>query len=62
MKAADDLNIPVLGQLPLVPAVNAGCDAGVPFMLTVSEHKDNATMDWRSNMTDIASKLWSTLV
>ena len=61
INAAKDLKIPVLGQLPLVPAVNAGGDAGVPFMLTAPQHADKAATDWRNNMADIASKLWDGL-
>ena len=53
--------MPVLGELPLVPAVNAGGDAGVPFMLTADAHSDRAAKEWRANMKGIAAELWDGL-
>ncbi|MHB1925147.1 MAG: Mrp/NBP35 family ATP-binding protein [Acidimicrobiales bacterium] len=37
---ADDLSVPLLGQIPLVPAVRAGGDSGVP--VTVSDPEGEA--------------------
>jgi ATP-binding protein involved in chromosome partitioning len=61
LRTAREVGVPVLGELPLVQSVNAGGDAGVPFMLTASTHSDRASKEWQSTMVDVASKLWDSL-
>lgn len=60
-RAAEELKVPILGELPLVPAVNAGGDGGVPFMLSASEQNDKAAKEWNDNMKKVAAGLWEGL-
>jgi ATP-binding protein involved in chromosome partitioning len=43
---ADDLGVPLLGQVPLVPALRAGGDAGEPIV--VAQPDDEAAVAFRS--------------
>jgi ATP-binding protein involved in chromosome partitioning len=43
---ADDLEVPLLGQVPLVPQLRAGGDAGVPIV--VARPDDPASVAFRS--------------
>ncbi|KAG6331222.1 hypothetical protein ID866_7866 [Astraeus odoratus] len=62
---ATSLDVPVLGELPLVKGVSAGGDDGVPYILIAS--KEQAKEDgaggavWRNAMEEIAGTVWKTL-
>ena len=69
-RAASDVGVPILGELPLVPEVNKGGDAGVPYMLTSlpsikagnkGDDLDQAGKQWRDTMSNVAKRLWDTL-
>ncbi|EJD02963.1 P-loop containing nucleoside triphosphate hydrolase protein [Fomitiporia mediterranea MF3/22] len=61
-RAAAELNVPVLGELPLVPEVNKGGDTGVPFILTsTSKTLDKAESEWNNGMLNAARKIWDSL-
>lgn len=52
---ADDLQVPLLGQVPLVPALRAGSDTGMPIVL--SEPDSEAAVAFRSIAEKIAVEL-----
>jgi ATP-binding protein involved in chromosome partitioning len=52
---ADELDVPLLGQLPLVPALREGSDTGVP--ITVSDPDGEAAQAFRSIAEQIAVAL-----
>ena len=62
---ASSLDVPILGELPLVKGVSVGGDSGVPYVLTSS--KEQAEEDgaggtvWRNAMQEIAGTVWRTL-
>ncbi|KAI6026530.1 hypothetical protein PISMIDRAFT_284698 [Pisolithus microcarpus 441] len=62
---ATSLNVPVLGELPLVKGVSTGGDGGVPYILTAS--KEQADEDsaggavWRNVMQEMAGDVWRAL-
>ncbi|KIM56549.1 hypothetical protein SCLCIDRAFT_17148 [Scleroderma citrinum Foug A] len=62
---AASLDVPVLGELPLVKGVSVGGDNGVPYVLTSS--KEQAEEDsaggavWRNVMQEIAGTVWHAL-
>lgn len=62
---ATSLNVPVLGELPLVKSVSRGGDGGVPYMLTASKEQadeDNAGgAVWRNVMQEMAENVWQAL-
>ncbi|KAL5507302.1 GP1_5 [Sanghuangporus vaninii] len=61
-RVATELRTPVLGELPLVPAVNMGGDTGVPFVLSSSTKTlDRAEKEWNDTMLNMASKLTDSL-
>ncbi|CED82812.1 Predicted ATPase, nucleotide-binding [Phaffia rhodozyma] len=69
-QAARELNLPVLGDLPLVPEVSAGGDSGRPVVLleaphvdrkeTNNEHDEGVRMVKRE-MSRLAEKVWAGL-
>ena len=72
-RAASDVGVPILGELPLVPEVNKGGDTGVPFMLSSysgnstfeakgkEDTLDQAGKEWRDTMFNVAQQLWRNL-
>ena len=57
-KAARDLQIAVLGELPLVSLVSEGGDVGIPFMLSPDNGSHNeAEREWKNTMINVASHL-----
>lgn len=61
LTVAATLDVPVLGELPLVKGVSVGGDSGIPYVLTASKEQiqeDGAGgMAWRSAMEEIAGKV-----
>ncbi|KAF8875028.1 P-loop containing nucleoside triphosphate hydrolase protein [Gymnopilus junonius] len=65
---AQKLDVPVLGELPLVEGVSSGADAGYPYVLSsidaVKSSDGEGGLTWRSNMAQVAEKvaasLWKT--
>ncbi|KAK6908768.1 hypothetical protein I203_102771 [Kwoniella mangroviensis CBS 8507] len=56
-KAAGELNLEVLGKLPLVPSVSDGGDAGRPIMVQSNEEGKEV----QETMSKVSEKVWSWL-
>ncbi|KDR73139.1 hypothetical protein GALMADRAFT_72776 [Galerina marginata CBS 339.88] len=67
-KIAQRLDVPVLGELPLIEGVSASSDGGYPYVLkqlsTVEADDGDGGVVWRSNMSKVAehvaASLWKT--
>jgi len=58
--AASRLGVPILAELPLVPEVSYGGDAGIPYVLASTNGEvDKSGMEWKNAMNSVASTLWS---
>ena len=64
-KVAQRLDVPVLGELPLVQGVSTSADEGWPFVLssskTVQETDGLGEVAWKESMMRIASSVVSAL-
>ncbi|PPR04491.1 hypothetical protein CVT24_013100 [Panaeolus cyanescens] len=64
-KVSQHLDIPILGELPLVQAVSKSADGGYPYVLAspsdVEKHDGPGGMTWRQNMAKIATDVMSNL-
>ena len=62
---AKRLEVPILGELPLVEGVSTSGDGGYPFVLgsvgAVKEAHGTAGAAWRDNMLQVAKRVASTL-
>jgi ATP-binding protein involved in chromosome partitioning len=67
---ASRLNVPVLGELPLLPDVSAGGDEGVPYALwrkggkSLTYEREGHKMadeEWMLGMEKVAGKVWEDL-
>lgn len=61
---ANKLGIEVLAELPLVPGVSTGGDAGVPYaLISQDRRKDDGIggAQWIEKMLETAEKVWKTL-
>lgn len=56
-KTAADMQLDVLGQVPLVPQVSDGGDAGRPVMVQGAEEGEEV----RGVMRDVAGRVWGWL-
>lgn len=59
---ADRLSLPVLGELPLVPGVSDGGDAGVPYMLAGGDGGGKGGEEWKGTMKGLAGRVWEELL
>ncbi|PCH41938.1 nucleoside triphosphate hydrolase protein [Wolfiporia cocos MD-104 SS10] len=56
---AASMGVPVLGALPLVPAVSEASDGGAPFVLAgTSTNTEKAGVEWRETMAAVAKSVW----
>ncbi len=56
-KSPSVLDIPILGELPLVEGVSTSADGGYPFVLkTVSEKEDVGGFSWKNTMNQVAER------
>ncbi|TRM61171.1 P-loop containing nucleoside triphosphate hydrolase protein [Schizophyllum amplum] len=56
---AAEQGVPMLAELPLVPAVATAADAGVPFPLTQhSHHEGPGEKEWLERMRGLAKGVW----
>lgn len=62
---AKRLEVPILGELPLVEGVSTSGDGGYPFVLgsvgAVKEAHGTVGASWRDNMLQVAKRVASTL-
>ncbi|KAA1475454.1 P-loop containing nucleoside triphosphate hydrolase protein [Dentipellis sp. KUC8613] len=60
-QTAEQLGVPVLGELPLIPGVSSGGDAGVPYGLVrndkVKDTDGTGGTKWKDSMREIATEV-----
>ncbi|KAJ3506389.1 hypothetical protein NLJ89_g6896 [Agrocybe chaxingu] len=64
-KVTERLQVPVLGELPLVEGVSASADGGFPYVLnniaSVEKTDGSGGLAWRTNMAQVATHVASSL-
>ncbi|THH06602.1 hypothetical protein EW145_g3973 [Phellinidium pouzarii] len=61
-RAASDVGVPVMGELPLIPEVSKRGDKGVPFVLSsASTAQGKAEEEYNNTMLNVASGVWKSL-
>jgi len=62
--AANNLGLEILAELPLVPGVSTGGDAGVPYALVSQDQRTGDGVggaQWIEKMLDAAKRVWQVL-